>query len=580
MLVGGIAGTSFGLVRAERARRESQAREAETKAVLDFVEQKVFAAARPEGQEGGLGYDVTLRRAIEAAVPFVDESFKDRPLIEAQLRQTLGISFLYLGEAKKAEEQFEKARAIRTKELGPDHPDTHNSMQGLAVSYNDLGRHAEALKLNEETLAIRKVKLGPDHPETLAIMHNLANNYAELGRHAEALKLREETLALLKAKLGPDHPGTLLGMLNLAISYAELGRHDDALKLHEETLALRKAKLGPDHPDTLDSMRYLASSYSDVGRHAEALELHEATLALRKAKLGPDHPRALDSMRFLADSYADLGRDAEALKLHEELVGLRKAKLGSDRPNTLIDDSPSAAVDRDLLRQSYEELATTLFSQRRFDEAEQAMREAIALYADVPIDDVGVGVGVAWTHYNFGLGLYLVDRVQDAAEQFREAFRRFEHVLAQAPEGDGAHTQVESALRWTLLTCPLPQFRNPERALKLIQQKLQGEPSSGDLWNSLGIAHYRLGQWDEAITAYQKSIELRSGGDSSDFYFLAMAHWQRGEQDEARQWYHLAVEHKGNQGGSNNPDLLNFRQEAEKLMGVTRPQPSTDTNPP
>src|SRR5262249_15465285 len=37
-----------------RAKEDAEAREAETKAVLQFVEDKVFAAARPEGQAGGL----------------------------------------------------------------------------------------------------------------------------------------------------------------------------------------------------------------------------------------------------------------------------------------------------------------------------------------------------------------------------------------------------------------------------------------------------------------------------------------------------------------------------------------------
>jgi eukaryotic-like serine/threonine-protein kinase len=78
-LLGGIAGTFFGLVRAEQraegerqAKKDAQEREAETKAVLAFVEAKILAAARPEGDDGGLGRDVTLRRAIEAALPFVD----------------------------------------------------------------------------------------------------------------------------------------------------------------------------------------------------------------------------------------------------------------------------------------------------------------------------------------------------------------------------------------------------------------------------------------------------------------------------------------------------------------------------
>ena len=67
-----------------------------------------------------------------------------------------------------------------------------------------------------------KAKLGPDHPDTLNTMASLANSYFVVGRRADALKLREETLALMKAKLGPDHPHTLSGMNSLAQSYAPL----------------------------------------------------------------------------------------------------------------------------------------------------------------------------------------------------------------------------------------------------------------------------------------------------------------------------------------------------------------------
>jgi hypothetical protein len=75
--------------------------------VLEFVENQVFAAARPEGQAGGLGREVTLRRAIEAALLFIDRSFRDQPLIEARLRMSLGKSFYYLGETKTAHDQYQ-----------------------------------------------------------------------------------------------------------------------------------------------------------------------------------------------------------------------------------------------------------------------------------------------------------------------------------------------------------------------------------------------------------------------------------------------------------------------------------------
>ncbi len=135
--------------------------------MLGFVEDKILAAARPKGQEGGLGHDVTLRKALEAALPQVETAFQGRPLVEASVRMTLGKSFWYLGDAATAEQQYQIARARYTALLGPDHPDTLSSMNNLAISYAALGRHAEALKLREETLALRKAKLGPDHPDTL-----------------------------------------------------------------------------------------------------------------------------------------------------------------------------------------------------------------------------------------------------------------------------------------------------------------------------------------------------------------------------------------------------------------------------
>ena len=362
-LIAGMLGTTIGLIRAEEARQAeaeqrllvqvneqkaiaaaatanqakqtAEAREAETKAVLEFVENKVFAAARPEGKEGGLGREVTLRKAIEAALPFVEASFTNKPLIEARLRMTLGVSFSYLGDAEIAGVQYQKARALYTQHRGPDHPDTLKSMNNLALSYAALGRDAEALKLHERTLTLRQGKLGPDHADTLKSMNNLANSYADLGRHAEALKLREETLRLRQGKLGPDHSDTLASMNNLALSYVALGRHADALKLHEETLMLSEAKLGPDHPDTLASMNSLAITYSRLGRQADALKLREETLTLRRGKLGHDHPDTLTSMNNLSKSYDIVGRHAEALKLREETLTLRQGKLGHDHPDTL-----------------------------------------------------------------------------------------------------------------------------------------------------------------------------------------------------------------------------------------------------
>jgi tetratricopeptide (TPR) repeat protein/tRNA A-37 threonylcarbamoyl transferase component Bud32 len=322
--------------RERRAKESAQAREAETKAILDFVESKIVAAARPEGQSGGLGYKVTLRQALETALPAVAAEFRDRPLVEAHLRGTLGTSFWRLGDAKTAAEQFMVARTLYEQAHGPDHPDTLHSMHGLAIAYYDLGRYADALQLCSETLALRKVKLGPDHPDTLQSMHSLATDYAALGRYAEAFELRKTVLAQRREVLGRDDPDTLLSMNDLASSCTDLGRFSDAAKLLEEAVPLSMARLGTDHPETLRGMTNLALNYAALGRHADALRLRETTLALRKAKLGPDHAETLQSMDYLAASLATVGRLTDAIGLREETVARQKASLGADHPYTLI----------------------------------------------------------------------------------------------------------------------------------------------------------------------------------------------------------------------------------------------------
>jgi serine/threonine protein kinase len=364
--------------RAERqAKEDAEAREADTRSVLKFVEEHIIAAVRPEGVAGGKGRATTLRETIEAALPVVEKDFASKPLIEARLRLMLGMSFAYLGESRTAAAQFETARAIFARHHGPDHLETlasqHNlassyhalarytdavklyeetlavlqarfgsdhpmtllCMYSLAVSYAALGRHADALKLREETLDLRKARLGPEHPDTLRSMNGLANSYDSVGRSADALKLREETLARMTACLGRDHPDTLLSNGNLAISYAAMGRHADALSLRKQTLTVQQARLGPDHPDTLRSQTAVAVSYAALGRHADAVELYKKTLAREQVRLGPDHPDTLVTMFNLALSYARLGRHDAALDLSEQTLALRKVQLGPDHPETI-----------------------------------------------------------------------------------------------------------------------------------------------------------------------------------------------------------------------------------------------------
>jgi len=323
----------------KNAKLAAEAKEAEAQAVISFLENRVVGAVRPEGQFGGLGHDVSLRHAIEAAVPFVQEGFAHQPLMEARLRMTLGYSFASLGEPKKSGEQFAAAREIYVKQLGPDDETTLRSAMALVTSFYADSRFAEASRLGEETLAQMRATLGPDHLVTLRAMDHLAVGYDGLGRDADALKLREKALEIRRANLDPDHPDTIQCLHDLAMSYMTVGRLRDALDIQENVLAIRKAKLGPDNLDTLDSTNNLAVIYGKLGRDLEACKMHEKVLAAQRAKNGFDHPSSLRSMVNLATCYRRLGRETEALALYEQALPLLTAKLGPGHPQTLANMS-------------------------------------------------------------------------------------------------------------------------------------------------------------------------------------------------------------------------------------------------
>jgi serine/threonine protein kinase/Flp pilus assembly protein TadD len=849
----GIAGTTIGLIRAEQQRQaalanerkateaaqaETQAkhealdREAETRAVLDFVETRVFAAARPKDEAGGLGYGVKLADAVKAALPFVDKAFTGQPLIEARLRMTMGRSFALLGDTTSAIKQFQAARQLYTKHRGPDHPDTLDCMHSLAIAYDRAGRFREALQLGEETLRLQQAKLGPDHPDTLqsrcvlpgfyrhaglirealqvseeslpllkaklgvdhpdtlGSMMNLANCYDDAGRKEEALRLREETLELQKAKLGPNHRATLTSMNNLACSYIDVGRTQEALQLLQETVQLRKTKLGPDHPDTLASMTNLANCYDNAGRkeqalhlreqilqaqkaklgrtHRETLEsmdnlansylaagrveesvtLREETFRLFKAELGVDHPTTLLSMNNLAASYLAAGRTHEALKLLEETVRLRQAKLGPNHPDTRASlrdlgecfsqlgrwKEAAATFDRiseldptnhwtwysaatlhlgagDI--ESYRRICRDML--KRFgdtDSAEIAERTAktclllpnavtdfdrVLKLADRAVTGTEWMGGFRWFVFDKGLAEYragrhgeavkwleryapdaggghidatafamlamaqhrlgrdaqarvALDRAQiivfekmpdpargqrfagwlewlhcqallreaeamlkpedarvevnrgiararqrkldDAIACFRKAIefnpqyapahrnlgisfrkqKKWREAVAcyqKAIECDpNDHTSLNEAA-WILAAGGDLGLRHPAESLKLARRATELKPGEGTYWNTLGVAHYRAGNWKEAVTALERSQALRKGGDSFDWFFLAMAHWQLGEKEPAHTDYLRGVQWlEKNQ--PKNEELRRLRTEAGKLLEIKK----------
>ena len=60
-------------------------------------------------------------------------------------------------------------------------------------------------------------------------------------------------------------------------------------------------------------------------------------------------------------------------------------------------------------------------------------------------------------------------------------------------------------------------------------------------------------------------MELGNGGDSFDWFFLAMSHWQLGQKDKAREWYDRAAQWM-DKNQPTDEELRRFRAEAAELL--------------
>jgi tetratricopeptide (TPR) repeat protein len=253
------------------------------KVVLAFLKDRVLSAGHPRGWSDGnwaSGQDkgVTLRKAVDTAEAEVAKTFADRPLAEASIRETLGSSYLDLGEAALAVKQYERALALREAWLGPNHPDTVACRNQLAIAYRLAGRFTEAGRLYDQNLD------SPDHAATLAVRAALLLSQK---KPVEAeLKLRE--CLAIRQKLQPDDWTTFDTKSMLGEALLEQKKYADAeplLLAGYEGLKQRAAKIPSQEKAYLTkALERLEQLYEAWGKKDKAAQWSKELEAAKAAK--------------------------------------------------------------------------------------------------------------------------------------------------------------------------------------------------------------------------------------------------------------------------------------------------------
>jgi tetratricopeptide (TPR) repeat protein len=172
--------------------------------------------------------------------------------------------------------------------------------------------------------------------------------------------------------------------------------------------------------------------------------------------------------------------------------------------------------------------------------------------------------------------MYSLANLLAAEGQFEDARQRFEETLQiqqSVYPGNPSTLRTMASLARMLATASDVKVRDPRRAVELANKLVEATPKEAGRWNTLGVASYRAGNYKNAITALEKSETLAPERYlAHNALFLAMAHWELGQREQARTCYDQAVAWM-EKNRSGDPDLLQWRTEAARLLGIELADP-------
>jgi eukaryotic-like serine/threonine-protein kinase len=366
-----IAGTIVSVYQAVRARKaqhaavlerdRADAEAATAAAVNSFLQHDLLGQAGADQRDADVAPDpdVKVKTLVDRAAASVGTKLAGKPTVQADLRQTLGESYLSLGLLKEAANQLQQSYELNRAARGPNALQTLEALQTLGTVEFNMNDYTKAAQHQQAAFDAATKSFGPDGLITLQAMQSLAVDKMMMGDNAGAEPLLKHVLEALIRTKGYDDPLTLDTSDSLAFLYIREGRYPEARQLLETGLPHYQKIDGPDHPNTQRELFGLGRVLYATGDYAKADELVSAAYQHILPQMGPDHFKTRSTARILAAIKEEEGKLPEAEALMKETLP-RDVQAG---------DRTDAYYSREALASIYER-------ENKYPAAEALLRDA------------------------------------------------------------------------------------------------------------------------------------------------------------------------------------------------------------
>ena len=277
------------------------------------------------------GLDYTLR-GLKILEQKPEQNVKEL----ATCYNNLGVVYEQLKDYGTALEYLLKAIDLRERYIGNEVDDKGNlaaSLLNIGALYTNMKDHDKALDYYQKALDIFLQVMGPVHPLTISTLNGMGNAYSDKGDYEKAVELYQEAFKASEQYYGKEHEMTIYTLILIGRAHTAMGEKEQAQQEMQRAVEIIERSYGAESPLTAQTYCRIGAGFSEVKANDEALQYYKKAQAIFQ-KLEIEDENAIAAYAQPAHLYYISGQYDKALECYLKAYDLSVKTLGSEHPNT------------------------------------------------------------------------------------------------------------------------------------------------------------------------------------------------------------------------------------------------------